>query len=142
MSTTIDAALVGILEADSAVVALAGNPMLIFPVLAPEGPKPNPFIVYARSGGSDATTMQGSSGLRSTVFDFACWAAEQPAALALANEVRLAFLRFAGYQAAVGAGHVRVNSVRFVNESDEYDDTQSLYAVIFTFEVWYNDPAP
>jgi hypothetical protein len=142
MSQTVNEALVAILDADAGVQALAGTPPRISPILAPED-TPTPFIVYARAGGQDVTSTTGPSGLRQTTFDFAAWStADDPdKALALANAVRDALNSHDGYQAAAAAGNVRLNSALMVGESDEYDDVRGLVAVVYTFEVWYNDPA-
>lgn len=140
MTKTIDEALMAILDASPSVKALAGNTPRIYPIKAEENTTA-PYAVYSRAGGQAVASMTGQSGLRSTSFDFACWADKPSEALQLAVAIFGAFAAFAGFQADPGEGNVKINSILMAGESDDYNDVTGRVAVVYSFDVWYNDPA-
>ncbi|TAL40709.1 MAG: DUF3168 domain-containing protein [Salinibacterium sp.] len=139
MSATVDDALFAILNADADVLALVGpSPCRAYANLAPENPT-FPLVVYRHFGGSGVASMQGQSGLRRVSIDFECWADKPSKALEIAQAVLMAFDEWNGYQAEVAAGNVKLNSVLFAGEAQDYDDTHGVHAMTYSFDVMYNE---
>lgn len=141
MPAILDDTLVAILSANAGVRAALGQDPAVYPIKAPEKTPPA-YVVYNRNGGDATSGMAGQTGLRTTYFDFTAWALKPSLALAAAQAVFAAFRDYAGYQDATIdiTQNVRLNSVLFLGEGDEYDDTNAHYGITYSFQVWYNSP--
>lgn len=133
--TSIDESLVDILEAASAVTALAST--RIYPLYARQTAV-KPFIVYQRISSVREHSHSGPSSLARPRFQFRCAANTYGEARQLADAVRGAL---DGYKGTVAS--VEIGSITFENEIDVEevaDDSQStVYSSILDFYVWHGD---
>lgn len=133
--SSIDESLVTILQASTAVTALAGQ--RIYPLRALQTAQ-RPLVIYQRISATREHSHDGPSGLARPRFQFRCVANSFSQARGLADAVRGAL---DGYQGTVGG--VRIDAIVFQNELDTddaaMDEDATTASVLMDFYVWHGE---
>jgi len=133
--SSIDESLVTILQASSAVTALAGQ--RIYPLRALQTAV-KPFVLYQRISSVRQHSHDGPSGLARPRFQVRCVAGSYGQSRQLADAVRNTL---DGYSGTVGS--VRIDGIIFQNEIDTddvaLDAEASTYSVLQDYFVWHGE---
>lgn len=134
---TIEKALRDLLKDDAAVSGVVGAK--IYPLLAPQNIAA-PFIVYTRVIGDRIREINGPSGMAQVTFQIDCYAGglnkrnEYPAAVDLANKVRLLLDGYEGTKSGI-----RIGGISLQTDQDFYEPDTNLYRVSQDYLVTHDE---
>lgn len=117
------------LAATGAVTALLGtSPVRVYPVQVPEE-APLPHARYVRVATERPAAMTGYPGLSTATFQIDVWAADDEAAKACADAIRVAL----AYWRDAGSG---VQGALIETESSDFEEDRNEYRVMLSVDVF------
>lgn len=124
-----EAAIYGILSADSTLTSLLATTTSIFPEVAPQK-SPNPCIVYSESTPEYSDNKSGVSGLDVNVIQVDVYAATIATRNAIGARIRTLLDRYSGT-----VNSIKVQSVELVYSHKLYDPESEAYRQTFDFRL-------
>ena len=124
-----EAAIYGVLSADSTLTALLASTTSIYPEVAPQNAS-NPCIVYSESTPEFNDTMSGVSKLDVNVVQVDVYATTIAARNTIGARVRTLLDRYSGT-----TNSIKIQSIQLVFSFKTYDEISNAYRQTFDFRV-------
>lgn len=110
----------------------------VFPMNAPEGTKP-PFVIYSKSSGEMIKTMDGISKTRSGSYEIDILSDSYSQLQTLFLAVKAKLSSFIGRSIGTGSSGVFVQSVRYDNMIELYENEVNWYRINLEVRIYFEE---
>lgn len=140
MATTLDGALVALIQNSAPLMALigSGDTARIYPSRIPQTAEKSddghalPAIAFLKVGAVRVSAFGDDTGMVRDRYQFSCWADKYTDARNLAEGLRATLQR---YRDAAGAGGVVIQDCFLIGDSMTYDETVDSHGVLVDYEI-------